>query len=135
MLWDSAHSVIGNSCWYGTAQPRIEREQGVEPSFTAVIQVNVNAAVVYKDKVTYRICALDVVWVLLERLEKPRIFCLYKVVRFCVGPEHVLVVGMEVEAGLLRGKPSGWYSGVYVGLVDDLRDELWRRIRRGGIWS
>ena len=54
---------------------------------------------------------------------------------FFVGPEHVLVVRVKVQARLLRRKPSGGYRRVDVGLVDDFRYELRRRILQGGIRS
>ncbi len=60
-----------------------------------------------EDEVADRVGALDVVLVAGERGEEPRIFFGYEIFGLVVGPQDILVVGMEVYAGLLGVHPFG----------------------------
>ena len=91
----SAHSVIRYPCWVGCVHPCRELQERVHPSLTAVVEIEVHAAVVREDEVPDCVDALDIVRVVEECVEKPGVFFLdeREVVFIC--PEPVFVVWVE----------------------------------------
>jgi hypothetical protein len=85
----AAHGIVGYACWDGAADPGRVGEEGIEapvaalrvlepcvvgviqPMSTYIVEININAAVVRKNEVPYRIGALDWVLVAVESLEEP----------------------------------------------------------------
>ena len=100
-----------------------------------IVEIDVYSAVVRENEVSNRICTLDVMLVACECGQKPGIFLLDELCGFLVCPEDVLVVWMEVYAGLLGGDPVFRYRRVYVGLVNDLGDDRGTAFEERGVGS
>ena len=123
-----AHDVVADSGRDGAAEPGRVGEQRVEAALTAVVEIDVDAAVIGEDEVADGVGALDVVFVAVEGGEEPGVFFRDEGAGFGVGPEDIFVVWVEVDAGLLGFKPFVGDVGVDVGLVNDFGDDL----RAGG---
>jgi hypothetical protein len=54
--------------------------------------------------------------------------------RLLVGPELVLVVGVQIQAALLRALPVRRDAVVLVRLVNDLGDQLWPLVDGTRVW-
>lgn len=91
MLRDGTHSVVADSCGEGAACPGWVAEEWVESPVAAVVEVDVDAAVVGEDEVADGIGALDGEVVAVEVGEGPGVFGCYEVAGFCVGPELLSV--------------------------------------------
>jgi hypothetical protein len=102
-----------------------------------------------KHEVADRIGALDGVGVAVERLEEPRvseavstsagcecgdILSGDKLARLLIGPQLVLVVGVQVEAALLGALPVRGDALVLVRLVDDFGDQLRALVDGARVW-
>jgi len=87
MLRNGPHSVVADSCGQGATCPGWVAEEGVEATVAAVVEVDVDAAVVGEDEVTNGVGALDGEVVAVEVGEGPGVFGCYEVAGFCVGPE------------------------------------------------
>jgi hypothetical protein len=127
-------AAVASLCWVSGA-----RCYGIRSTY--IVQIKVNSSKVMKHEVTNGIGALDGVRVAVEGLEEPRVFSSDKLSRLLVRPQlhpvslcaHclflcvaylVLVVGVQVQATLLRALPVLRYALVDVRLVDDLRYQL-----------
>jgi hypothetical protein len=54
--------------------------------------------------------------------------------RLLVGPQLVLVIGVQIQAALLRALPVCRYAFVLVRLVDDLGDQLRPLVDGARVW-
>lgn len=103
---DAAHSVIGDAGGDSFAQPGVVGEKRVKTPLTAIIQINVDSAVMRENEVTDGIGAHDGIRIVVVRLEKPGIFGGNKVTRFRVCPELVLIIRMKINTRLLSLLPD-----------------------------
>ena len=87
MAWNGAHGVVGDAGWNCAAQPGWVLEHDIEAAVAAVVEVEVDAAVVMQDKIADRVGALDIVWVGVEGLEEFRVELCDLGARVFVGPE------------------------------------------------
>lgn len=86
VVGDGTHCVVGNSGGYGAAHPGRVGEERVETSVTAVVEVNIDSAVVGEDEIADGVCALNWIGVVIEGLDEPGIFFQYESARFFVCP-------------------------------------------------
>lgn len=93
-----AHGIVRDARGFRASHPRSVGQKGVEPTVTAIIQINVDSAVVGQDKISDRVCALDWIWVCIKGVYEPRVLGADEFPRLGIGPESVLVVRMEVYA-------------------------------------
>ena len=87
MAWNGAHGVIGNAGWDCAAQPGWVLKHDIEAAIAAVVEVEVDPAVVMQDKIADRVGALNVVWVGVEGLKEFRVELGDLGARVFVGPE------------------------------------------------
>lgn len=83
-------------------------------------------------EVAERVCTLDWIAIPVEGVKEPAVLFLDELAGHFVGPQNVLVVGMEVDTALLAILPVLWNFFRFVGLMNDLGDQhlLGRRILR-----
>lgn len=86
MLGDGAHGVVGDAGGDRAADPGRVGEEGREGALAAVVEVDVDAAVVGEDEVADGVGALDGVGVAVEGFEEPGVFFLYEFSRQSIGP-------------------------------------------------
>jgi len=98
MIRHSAHSIVGNSRRQSLAHPSRVREQRFELTVAAVVQVEVNTAVVLEDKVPNGVGALDGVRVVPESILEPLVLVVDEFQAHLVGPQLVFPVWVEVDA-------------------------------------
>ena len=122
VLRDRAHHIVADTRWHRATQEGVVRQQGVEAAFTAVVEVDVDAAIVREHEIADTVGTLNRVWVGFECRCEPGVFFFYECQRGGVCPEDVFVVAVEVHTGLLGCLPLRWDRLVDVGLVDDLGD-------------
>lgn len=96
MLGDRAHDVVGYSRRHSPAHKGGVAQQGVQTTLASIVQVDVHAAVVGEDEIANGVGALDVVFVACKGAEEPGVFFGDKVEGRVVGPQNILVVGVEV---------------------------------------
>jgi len=130
---DRTHGIVRDTSGNGAANPSWVGKKRVETAVASIVQVNVDSTKVVEDKVANSIGALDGVGVAVESLEEPWVFLSDKLARLLVGPQLVLVVGVEVQAALLGALPVQRYTVVDVRLVDDLGDQLRRITNRARV--
>ena len=125
MARDGREHVVRDAGGFGFARDGGVLEEGLEGAFAAVVEIQVNPAVVVENEVPDRVGALDRVRVRLEGVQVLGVVRGDEVERGGVGPQLVLPLRRRVEglAGGLRGAPDRGDLGGAVGLVDDAGDE------------
>ena len=74
MLRHGTHCIVRDSRRHGTAHPRWVREEGIETSVAAIVEIDVDATVEGEHEVADCVCALDGEGVVVECVEEPGIF-------------------------------------------------------------
>lgn len=92
-----AHCIVGDASGHGLAHPGRVREQRIELTVAAVVQIDVDAAEVVEDEVADCVGALDGVGVVLEGLVEPFVFVLDELQTGFVGPQLVFPVRSRVQ--------------------------------------
>jgi len=87
VLGNRAHGVITDSCRHCRAYPSGVAEQRIQASVTAIVEIEINTAVVRENEVPDGIGALDGKRIRIEGFKKPGIFCCNEFARFGVCPE------------------------------------------------
>lgn len=124
-----AHDIIRDTGWGGLAYEGGDRKQRVETVLATIVKIDVDAAIIGKNEVTHGVSTLNWVLVSVIGVEEPGVLLLHELARSFIGPEDVLVVWMEVDAALLAFAPVLGDILGFVGLVDDLGDQLGPRGR------
>lgn len=94
MMRHAAHGVVADARRGRAPHPRRVREQGVHPTLTPVVQIEVHAAKVREDEVPDGVGALDRERIAIECFQKPRVFFGDELSRELVRPQLVFPVGM-----------------------------------------
>lgn len=68
---DRAHCIVGDTGRQSAAHPGGVREQRVQTTIAAIIQVEINTTIVGEDKVTDRVGTLNGIFVVVKRFEEP----------------------------------------------------------------
>lgn len=90
MVFHRAHGVIADSGGNREAHPGWVGEEGVEGAFAAIVQVDVDSAVVVEDEIADCVGALNRKWVGVEGVKKPGVVFCYEGAGFFVGPKLLL---------------------------------------------
>lgn len=78
MSWDCAHGIIGDAGGNSDANPSWIGEERIEAPLTAVVQVDIDAAVVRQYEVSYGVSALYRIRIGVEIWEKPGVLFSYE---------------------------------------------------------
>lgn len=133
---NGAHCVVGDSCRSGPAHPRWVREKRVEAAIAAIVQVDVDSAIVCKYEIADCVGALNGEFVIVKGFEKPWVLVLDELARFGVGPHDVFPIFLvQLQTTSLGLLPDGGNALVDVCLVYDFGDHLRSAFDEVGAWS
>jgi hypothetical protein len=91
MLRYRAHSIIAYTCRYCSSYPCGVGEERIETAITAIVEIDVDAAVESEHKVADCVGALDGEGVAVKGGEEPGVFCSNELAGFIVGPELFII--------------------------------------------
>lgn len=121
---DGTHHVVGDTCGDCLSDKGRHSQKRVQLTLTPVVQVDVDTTIVQESKVADGVGSLDGVRIRVPGGDEPRVLFSYELTGHFVGPQDVLVLGVQVDTGSLAWFPYVWDFFGFEGLVDDLGDDL-----------
>ena len=124
MVRDATHGVVGDTGWFGAANPGWIREKRVETAVAAledyvsgggrskkekrgayIVEIDVDTTIVGEDEVANCVCALDGLRIIVECAQEPRIFGSNELSRLVIRPELDQILSQRPSSSLLRRRP------------------------------
>lgn len=98
VMGNGTHGIVGDSSGHSLAHPGRIREQRLKLTVAAIVQIEVDTAVVVQNEVSDGVGAFNRVRIVPERLFEPFVFLVDELQARIIGPQLVLPIRVQINA-------------------------------------